>query len=173
MIFDKDCVIGRCSETAADVVEELEKERGDDINLEDDCINSIDNIMGMDETQSMSFSQASAVPQSQSQGLSKRKRKSTSNSEAYEAIKESSSLLASVIEKASERLSRAIGEDIAKKHSRLRDELQRTTTIKIMKRHKVARMMMKDDALISYFFSIPNDERDEWARALLSCDIYK
>jgi len=32
-------------------------------------------------------------------------------------------------------------------------------------------MMVKDDALVSYFFSIPDDEKDEWARALLAGDI--
>lgn len=159
MVFDKDRATGRGSETAADVVEKIEKERGDDINIADDCINSIHNMMGVDETQSMSFSQTSAIPQSQ--GSSKKKRKSTNNTEAYEAIKESFSLLAGVIEKASERLSRAIGKYMMEKHSRIRDELQRTTTINTMEHHKVAHMMIKDDALVSYFFSIPDDERDE------------
>ncbi|EXC06429.1 hypothetical protein L484_004715 [Morus notabilis] len=87
------------------------------------------------------------------------------------AIKESSSVLGSVIEKAYARLSCAISEDMMEKHSRLSDELQRTTTINTMERHKVARMMMKDDALVSYFFSIPDDERGEWAIAFLAGDI--
>ncbi|EXB53670.1 hypothetical protein L484_013305 [Morus notabilis] len=71
------------------------------------------------------------------------------------------------VNKVSEHLSRAIGEDMTEKHSRIRDELQRTTTINAMERHKVAQTMIKDDALVSYVFSIPDDEKDEWAKACL------
>ncbi|KAM6580469.1 hypothetical protein CsatA_004243 [Cannabis sativa] len=31
----------------------------------------------------------------------------------------------------------------------------------------VARMIMQDNALVSYFFSVPDDEKDEWARLLI------
>jgi len=31
--------------------------------------------------------------------------------------------------------------------------------------------MIKDDSLVSYFLSIPDNEKDEWARALLAGDI--
>ena len=173
MVFGKDRATGMGAEAAADVIKELEKEAADDINIDEDFVNDIHNSTFVDEAQSMSFSQASAIPptQAQSQRLSKRKRKTTKDSEAYEAIERSSALLAGVIEKASERLSRAIGEDMTEKHSRIRDELQRSTTITALERHKVARMMIKDDALVSYFFSIPDDEKDEWARALLAGDI--
>lgn len=173
MVFGKDRATGRNAETAADVVEDLDKGE-DDIHHDDEAFNSVENMVGGDEAQSMYFSQASAVPQTQShsQGSSKKKRKNTGNSgDAYEALKESSNLIAGVIEKASEHLSRAIGEDIMEKHSQLRAELERTTTISTIERHKAARLIMKDDATVCYFFSVPDQERDEWVKALLAGEL--
>ncbi|KAF4382875.1 hypothetical protein G4B88_021658 [Cannabis sativa] len=66
-----------------------------------------------------------------------------------------------VIEKASIRLSKAIGEDLNEKHMQLGKELEMTTTLTTAQRHKVARMIMQDNALVSYFFSVPDDENDE------------
>ncbi|XP_024019539.1 uncharacterized protein At2g29880-like isoform X2 [Morus notabilis] len=88
MVFGKDRATDRGAEAAADVIEELKKEAADDINIDDDCFNDIHNTTYVDEAQSMSFSQASAISQTQAQfqGSSKRKMKSTNNAEAYEAI---------------------------------------------------------------------------------------
>ncbi|PON81511.1 Parvalbumin [Trema orientale] len=65
----------------------------------------------------------------------RKKRKSASNRDAYEALKESSYVIAKVIEKASIRLSKAIGEDMNDKHMQLGDELKRTTTLTTMECH--------------------------------------
>ncbi|KAF4348104.1 hypothetical protein F8388_017741 [Cannabis sativa] len=53
------------------------------------------------------------------------------------------------------------------KHMQLGKELERITTLTTTQRHKVALMIMQDNALISYFFSVPDDEKDEWARLLI------
>jgi len=73
MVFCKDRATGRGVDATTDVIEELEKEAAKDINIDDDCFNNIHNTTYVDEAQSMSFSQASVVPQTQSQGLSKKK----------------------------------------------------------------------------------------------------
>ncbi|KAF4362513.1 hypothetical protein F8388_011340 [Cannabis sativa] len=96
-----------------------------------------------------------------------RKRKAANHEELSNALTQSASILAEVIEKASIRLSKAIGEDLNEKHMQLGKELERTTTLTTTQRHKVARMIMQDNALVSYFFSVPDDEKDEWARLLI------
>ncbi|PON77171.1 hypothetical protein PanWU01x14_027900 [Parasponia andersonii] len=52
------------------------------------------------------------------------------------------------------------------KHMQLGDELKRTTTLTTIERHKVAQMIMQDNAIVSYFFSIPDNDKDEWVRAV-------
>ena len=51
---------------------------------------------------------------------------------------------------------------------RLREELEKTTTLTTLERQKAARMIMQDNRLMSYFFSLPEDGKDEWVRALLT-----
>ena len=116
-------------------------------------------MMDTNEVQSMSFSKAprGAQSQSQSEGSSKKKRKSTRSGEAYETVKESSYVITGVIENISIRLSKTIGEYMNKKHMQLGKELERTTTLITMERHKVARMIIHDNAMVSYFFIIPDE----------------
>ncbi|KAF4359400.1 hypothetical protein F8388_005657 [Cannabis sativa] len=127
------------------------------------------NANNVDEVESMSVSDATRGAQShtQSDGSSKKKRKAANHEELSNALTQSASILAEVIEKASIRLSKAIGEDLNEKHMQLGKELERTTTLTTTQRHKVARMIMQDNALVSYFFSVPDDEKDEWARLLI------
>ncbi|KAK2653535.1 hypothetical protein Ddye_013391 [Dipteronia dyeriana] len=81
--------------------------------------------------------------------------------------RKSTATLAVVIEKSSARLSKAIGEDLNEKHMQLGNELSRTTTLTIMERHKVFRLIMQDNALVSYFFSLPDELKDDWAKGIL------
>ena len=152
MVYGKDRATRKNAEDPADVVEQLDKEGGDDVNLDEDAFDS-SNMMGTDEAQS---------------GSAKKKKKSTDYGHVYEALKQSSYVLASAIEKASTRLSLAIGEDITEKYMRLREEFEKTTTLTTLERHKAARMIMQDNGLMSYFFSLPEDEKDEWVRSLLT-----
>ncbi|KAK1561061.1 hypothetical protein Q3G72_033985 [Acer saccharum] len=80
----------------------------------------------------------------------------------------STATLAAVIEKSSARLSKAIGEDLNEKHMQLGEELSRTTTLTIMERHKVFRLIVQDNALVSYFFSHPDELKDDWAKGILA-----
>ncbi|KAK1582087.1 hypothetical protein Q3G72_011716 [Acer saccharum] len=98
---------------------------------------------------------------------SKKQRKTKSSRDLVEALTESTATLVAVIEKSSARLSKAIGEDLNEKHMQLGEELSRTTTLTIMERHKVFRLIVQDNALVSYFFSRPNELKDDWAKGIL------
>ncbi|KAF4355543.1 hypothetical protein F8388_003124 [Cannabis sativa] len=120
--------------------------------------------------QSMSFSQAQNGPRAppiQSDGSSKKKRKSSSLGDIAEAIKDASQFIGEKIEMSSVRLSRAIGEEMNDKQMRVNEEIMRTTLLPMMDRHRAARMIMSDNALVSFFFSLPDEEKDHWVRALL------
>ncbi|KAF4395810.1 hypothetical protein F8388_018084 [Cannabis sativa] len=164
-VYGKDRATGKHAETVTDVVEELEAEKENTTLGEDD----FSNAHNVDEVESMSVSDATRGAQShtQSDGSSKKKRKAANHEELSNALTQSASILAEVIEKASIRLSKAIGEDLNEKHMQLGKELERTTTLTTTQRHKVARMIMQDNALVSYFFSVPDDEKDEWVRLLI------
>ncbi|KAK1582698.1 hypothetical protein Q3G72_017424 [Acer saccharum] len=98
---------------------------------------------------------------------SKKQRKTKSSGDLVEALTESTATLVAVIEKSSACLSKAIGEDLNEKHMQLGEELSRTTTLTIMERHKVFRLIVQDNALVSYFFSLPDELKDDWAKGIL------
>ena len=165
MVFGKDRATRKNAESAADVVEELQTEE-ENTTLGEDDFNYANNV---DEVPSMSVSDATRGAQShtQSDGSSKKKRKTVNHEELSDALTQSACIIAREIEKASIRLSKAIGEDMNENHMQLGKELERTTTLTTAQRHKVARMIMQDNALVSYFFSVPDNEKDEWVTLLL------
>ncbi|KAF4395888.1 hypothetical protein G4B88_028058 [Cannabis sativa] len=164
-VFGKDRATEKHAEIVTDVFEELEAEKENTTLGEDD----FSNANNVDEVESMSVSDATRGAQSHTQldGSSKKKRKAANHEELSNALTQPACILAEVIEKASIRFSKAIGEDLNEKHMQLEKELERTTTVTTTQRHKVARMIMQDNALVSYFFSVPDDEKDEWARLLI------
>ncbi|KAF4381917.1 hypothetical protein F8388_000611 [Cannabis sativa] len=166
-VFGKDRATGKHAETVTDIVEELETKKENTTLGEDD----FSNANNVDEVESMSVSDATRGAQShtQSDGSSKKKRKVANHEELSNALTQSACIIAEVIEKASIRLSKAIG--LNEKHMQLEKELERTTTLTTAQRHKVARMIMQDNALVSYIFSVPNDEKDELARVLFNSSL--
>ena len=115
MVYDKDRGTGKNAEDPADVVQQLDKEGGDDVHLDEDSFDS-SNMMGTNEAQSMYFSEAGRRHQAQSSGSTKKKKKGTDYGQFYKAMEESSYVLTSAIEKSTTRLSLAIGEYITDKH---------------------------------------------------------
>ncbi|KAK1566721.1 hypothetical protein Q3G72_003358 [Acer saccharum] len=141
MIFGKDRATGQHAETPADVEEQLQNEEGD--YNPDDYASTEDVNNASDNNVDIQFvSKAS-------------KRKSTMT-------------LAAVIEKSFARLSKAIDEDLNDKHMQLGEELSKTTTLTIMERHKVYQLIVQDNALVSYFFSLPDELKDDWAKGILT-----
>ncbi|KAF4350561.1 hypothetical protein F8388_007129 [Cannabis sativa] len=153
-VFGKDRTTGKYAETISYVVEELEAEKKN-TTLGGDDFSSANNL---DEVESMSVSNTTRGAQSHTQldGSSKKKRKAANHEELSMHLHNQLVLTQS----------KAIGEDLNEKHMQLGKELEMTTTLTTAQRHKVARMIMQDNALVSYFFSVPDDENDEWARLL-------
>ena len=75
--------------------------------------------------------------------------------------------LATVIEKSYARLSKPIGEDLNEKHMKLGEEFSKTTTLSIVECHKVFKMIVQDNAMVFYFFSLPNELKDDWVKGML------
>ena len=74
MVFGKDCATGINAKSPADVVEQLDNE--EQVHPDEDDLENTDNLMGADEVQSMSCSEAPKGAQSQTQleGSSKKKK---------------------------------------------------------------------------------------------------
>ncbi|KAL5549429.1 hypothetical protein UlMin_004660 [Ulmus minor] len=98
----------------------------------------------------------------------KRQKKSKSTGDLVDTIKESTLALAAVIEKSFSRLSKAMGEDMNEKHTKLGEELSKTTTLSIMECHKVFKLIVQDNAMVSYFFSLPDELKDDWVKGILA-----
>ncbi|KAM6569021.1 hypothetical protein CsatB_017006 [Cannabis sativa] len=89
--------------------------------LEFEGFTDFNNANNVDEVESMSVSDVTRSAQShtQSDGSSKRKRKATNHEELSNALTQLACIIAEVIEKASIRLSKAIGKDLNEKHMQL------------------------------------------------------
>ncbi|KAK3230195.1 hypothetical protein Dsin_002076 [Dipteronia sinensis] len=120
MIFGKDRATGQHAETPADVEEQLQNE-GEDYNCDDNA--SSENFDGASDNNmdirlvSKSFKRSQS--QTECSRTYKKQRKSISSGDLVEALTESTATLATVIEKSSARLSKAIGEDLNEKHIQL------------------------------------------------------
>ncbi|TXG51732.1 hypothetical protein EZV62_024256 [Acer yangbiense] len=169
MIFGKAHATGQHAETPADVEEQLQNEGGDynpdDYASTEDVNNASDNNV---DIQFVSKASKRSQSQTESSSTSKKQRKGKSSGDLAAALTESTMTLAAVIEKSFARLSKAIGEYLNDKHMQLGEELSRTTTLTIMERHKVYRLIVQDNALVSYFFSLPDELKDDWAKGILA-----
>lgn len=125
------------------------------------------------ELESMSFSQygQEEMPQTQSADSSKKKRKIENFEEISKAIKDAAQILAVEIKDSFARLSGAIGQEMAEKQKGLNGELIRTTALTMRERHKATRLITHDNASVNIFFSLPDEEKEEWVRALLNGSI--
>ncbi|KAL5542783.1 hypothetical protein UlMin_010493 [Ulmus minor] len=95
----------------------------------------------------------------------KKQKKSKSTGNLADTIKESTLAFAAIIEKSYARLSKAIGEDM--KYMKLGEELSKTTTLSIIEHHKVFKLIVKDNVMVSYFFSLPDELKDDWVKGML------
>ncbi|KAL5564342.1 hypothetical protein UlMin_027506 [Ulmus minor] len=171
MIFSKDRATGQHAETPVDVEEQLQN-KGEDYPGEDADFNSSDNMKNVSDN-NVDDQFVSPTPkwsQSQSDCSSKYKKqnKCKSTGDLADTIKESTLALAAVIEKSSACLSKAMVEDMNEKHMKLGKELSKTTTLSIMECHKFFKLIVQDNAMVSYFFSLPDELKDDWVTGMLA-----
>ncbi|KAL5574094.1 hypothetical protein UlMin_023691 [Ulmus minor] len=175
MIFGKDRAIGQHIETPVDVEEQLQN-IGEDYPGDDADFNSSNNMKNASDNnvddQFISLAPKRSQSQTECSSRYRKQKKSKSIGDLVDTIKESTLTRAAVIEKSYARLSKAMGEDMNKKHMKLGKELSKTTTLSIMERHKVFKLIVQDNAMISCFFNLPDELKDDWVKGMLVGTIY-
>ncbi|KAL5565271.1 hypothetical protein UlMin_028435, partial [Ulmus minor] len=171
MIFSKDRATGQHAETPIDVEEQLQN-KGEDYPGEDVDFNSSDNMKNVSDNnvddQFVSPTPKRSQSQSNCSSKHKKQKKCKSTGDLADTIKESTLALAAVIEKSFSCLSKAMVEDMNEKHMKLGKELSKTTTLSIMECHKIFKLIVQDNAMVSYFFSLPDELKDDWVIGMLA-----
>ncbi|KAA8541963.1 hypothetical protein F0562_023115 [Nyssa sinensis] len=166
IIFGKDRATGKNAETAADVVEELDKEGAE---------NKTNTGDGLDENDaSLSFAPThNTRTSSEEYSSQRRRRRSRSNDSFLEAIKEVGLAMGREIKESTIKLTEVMGYDVtvAAKRVRINDELLKLPTISMFERHKATLQIARDHETTDVFFTIADDEKEEWVKALLRGDI--
>ncbi|KAA8519285.1 hypothetical protein F0562_013541 [Nyssa sinensis] len=167
IIFGKDRATGRNAQTVADVVEELDKESAENETKTED---------GLDENDaSLSFAPTHNTKTSSEECSSQRRRKlrSRSNDNLLEAIKEVGLTMGKEIKESTIKLIEAMGYDVAvaEKRVRINEELLKLPTISMFERHKATLQIARDHKTTDVFFTIADDKKEEWVKALLRGDI--
>ncbi|XP_059638952.1 uncharacterized protein LOC132281246 [Cornus florida] len=163
-IFGKDRATGNDAETAADVMEKLDKER---MNKENDDVGD-----GLDDIDaSISFMQSPTIGKTHEvSSKNKKKRKSQSVAESLcEVVKQSSTLIGSDIKSSTERLSQAIKDaSINELKIRLHEELMKLPSLNKTDRAKALAQIGRDRDLIQIFFTLDEDMKEELVKTVIS-----
>ncbi|XP_059625295.1 uncharacterized protein LOC132268471 [Cornus florida] len=167
-IFGKDRATGNDAETAADVMEKLDKEQIDkeNENENDDVGDGLDDIDA-----SISFMQSPTIGKTNEvSSKNKKKRKSQSVAESLcEVVKQSSTLIGSDIKSSTERLSQAIEDaSINELKIRLHEELMKLPSLNKTDRAKALVQIGRDRDLIQIFFTLDEDMKEELVKTVIS-----
>ena len=88
-----------------------------------------------------------------------------------QAMKEVASMLGSQLKDASDNLSKAvIGTIASENRSRINEELSKVVGLTIKERHKATKLIVCQHELIDVFFSVPDEEKEEWVKGLINGD---
>ncbi|KAA8547256.1 hypothetical protein F0562_003881 [Nyssa sinensis] len=103
----------------------------------------------------------------------RRRRRSHSNDNLLEAIKEVGLALGREIKESTIKLTKAMGYDVAVAENRVRinEESLKLPTISMFERHKATLQIARDQETTVFFFTIADDEKAKWVKALLRGDI--
>ena len=72
---------------------------------------------------------------------------------------------------ASDNLSKAvIGTIASENRSRINQELSKVVGLTIKERHKATKLIVCQHELIDVFFSVPDEEKEEWVKGLINGD---
>ncbi|XP_059639296.1 uncharacterized protein At2g29880-like [Cornus florida] len=167
-IFGKDRATGNDAETAANVMEKLDKEWMDNENENenDDVGDGLDDIDA-----SISFMQSPTIGKTNEvSSKNKKKRKSQSVAESLcEVVKQSSTLTGSDIKSSTERLSQAIEDaSINELKIRLHEELIKLPSLNKIDRAKALVQIGRDRDLIQIFFTLDEDMKEELVKTVIS-----
>ena len=159
IIFGKDRATGKDAQTPTDVVEEIDTEGGYSEAAKDvDC--SLENEMPL---QTEEYSSIMKNP---------KKRRKISKP-IIQGITNAATVIANQIKASTEIFSKAISVDLdmveAKK--KVDEEIKKLPGITTIERFKAVRDITKDDDKTIVFFSVTDDEKEEWVKAALNGEI--
>ncbi|KAI8555151.1 hypothetical protein RHMOL_Rhmol05G0152200 [Rhododendron molle] len=99
----------------------------------------------------------------------KRKR----SDDSLDAFREAATIIGSKIEEATNKFSQALGVDlaIAKKRDKVNDELRKLSNLSMVQRHRALLAIARDHATTACFFTLKDDEKEDFVMALLRGDL--
>uniref|UniRef100_A0A2N9H846 Myb/SANT-like domain-containing protein n=1 Tax=Fagus sylvatica TaxID=28930 RepID=A0A2N9H846_FAGSY len=165
IVYAKDHATGKDAQTPADVIEELETD------IDDTNHNVGIGLDGIHEDVS-----CTQIPTTggRVEGISARKRKKkgqNNEDNMMQVMKEVASMLGSQLKDASDNLSKAvIGTIMSENRSRINEELSKVVGLTIKERHKATKLIVCQHELIDVFFSVPDEEKEEWVKGLINGD---
>ncbi|KAI8559875.1 hypothetical protein RHMOL_Rhmol04G0209500 [Rhododendron molle] len=157
-VFGKDRATGKNAVTAEDVLEEESRNEGS-------C--DTENLgIGIEEMEH--FLSSTNGEETNSNGK-KRKR----SDDSLDAFCEAATIIGSKIEEATNKFSQALGVDlaIAKKRDKVNDELQKHSNPSMIQRHRALLAIARDHATTACFFTLKDDEKEDFVMALLRGDL--
>ncbi|KAA8517866.1 hypothetical protein F0562_015345 [Nyssa sinensis] len=169
IIFGKDQAVGRNAQSTTDVVEELNKKG---VENETETVGD-----GLDQNDaSLSFAPTHSTKNSSAKCSNprRRRRRSQSNDYLLKAIKEARLVMVKEIKESTTKLTEAISYDVVviEKRVKINEELLKLPTISMFECHKANLQIAHDHETYNvYFFTIANDEKEEWVKALLRGEI--
>ncbi|KAG6532808.1 hypothetical protein ZIOFF_006661 [Zingiber officinale] len=159
VIFGGDCASGKDAQGPTDIVEELDKvavENDESIGVDGDYASyAQDFIFGSNEENSKP-----------------KRRKTESTKDLSQVIREATTILGEELNNANNRLSKALEYDEgAEKRMKVNKVLTKLPGLSMLERHKATRKIGCDRETTDIFFTIPDDEKEAFVKALLSGDI--
>ncbi|XP_042460179.1 uncharacterized protein LOC122043640 [Zingiber officinale] len=159
IIFGGDRASGKDAQVPADIVEELDK-----VTVEND------ESIGVDGDYA-SYAQDFIFGSSEENSKPKR-RKTESTKDLSRVIREATTILGEELNNASNRLSKALEYDEGtEKRMKINEVLTKLPGLSMLERHKATRKIGCDRETTDIFFTIPDDEKEVFVKALLSGDI--
>jgi len=167
IIFGKDRATGKDAQTPADVIEEIGIEGGDG-NAAEDVYCSLVN-----ETPLQSENEI-PTPTEECSSIKRNPHKKRKISEPIiQGITDAAAMIANQIKASTEIFSKVISVDFdlfeAKK--KVNEEIKKLPGITMSERFKAIRNITQDDDKTIVFFTIADDEKEEWVKAVLNGDI--
>ncbi|KAG6530087.1 hypothetical protein ZIOFF_012308 [Zingiber officinale] len=159
IIFGGDRASGKDAQVPADIVEELDKvavENDESIGVDGDYASyAEDFIFGSSEENSKP-----------------KRRKTESTKDLSRVIREATTILGEELNNASNRLSKALEYDEGTdKRMKINEVLTKLPGLSMLERHKATRKIGCDRETTDIFFTIPDDEKEVFVKALLNGDI--
>ncbi|KAI8524256.1 hypothetical protein RHMOL_Rhmol13G0136300 [Rhododendron molle] len=94
--------------------------------------------------------------------------------DSLDAFREAATIIGSKIEEATNKFSQALGVDLAiAKRDKVNDELRKLSNLSMVQRHRALLAIAPDHATTACFFTLKDDEKEDFVMALLRGDLLR